>query len=57
MLENHFTSDGREQVGLSIETYRFEENGDLNIRTFYKVPRHNEAELGEMFQTYLPDNG
>ncbi len=57
LLENHFTSDGRDQIGLSIETYRFEENGDLVIRTYYKVPRHSEAELGEMFKTYLPDNG
>lgn len=57
LLENHFTSDGREQIGLSIETYRFEDNGDVTIRTFYKVPRHTEAEMGELFQTYLPQNG
>ena len=57
LLENHFTSDGRDQIGLSIETYRFEENGDLTIRTYYKVPKHDEAEMGEMFQTYLPENG
>jgi hypothetical protein len=57
LLENHFTSDGREQIGLSIETYRFEENGDLVIRTYYKVPRHSEAEIGQIFQTYLPDRG
>ncbi len=57
LLENHFTSDGREQIGLSIETYRFEENGDVSIRTFYKVPRHSQQELGELFQTYLPENG
>jgi hypothetical protein len=57
LLENHFTSDGREQVGLSIETYRFEDNGDVTIRTYYKVPRHSQAEIGELFQTYLPDDG
>ena len=57
LLENRFTSGGREQVGLSIETYRFEENGDVAIRTYYKVPRHSDAEMGELFQTYLPENG
>jgi len=56
LLENRFTSGGREQLGLSIETYRFEENGDVNIRTYYKVPRHSDAEMGELFQTYLPEN-
>ena len=57
LLENHFTSGGRDQIGLSIETYRFEENGDLTIRTYYKVPKHDEAEIGEIFQTYLPEEG
>ena len=57
LLENRFTSGGREQVGYSIETYRFEANGDVNIRTYYKVPQHSEAEMGELFQTYLPDDG
>jgi len=57
LLENHFHSGGRDQIGLSIETYRFEDNGDLTIRTYYKVPRHSEAEIGELFQTYLPGNG
>ena len=57
LLENHFHSNGRDQIGLSIETYRFEQNGDLTIRTYYKVPHHDEQEIGEMFQTYLPENG
>lgn len=57
LLENHFTSGGRDQIGLSIETYRFEDNGDVTIRTYYKVPRHSEAEIGQLFQTYLPENG
>ena len=57
LLENHFSSGGRDQIGLSIETYRFEENGDVTIRTYYKVPRHSNAEIGKLFQTYLPENG
>ncbi|MCS5636884.1 MAG: hypothetical protein NZ990_10225 [Myxococcota bacterium] len=57
LLENRFTSGGRDRVGKSIETYRFEESGDVTIRTYYKVPQHSEAEMGELFQTYLPENG
>jgi len=55
-LENHITADGRTFVGHSIETYRFEENGDVSIRTYYRVPRRTPDELGRMFQTYLPES-
>jgi hypothetical protein len=41
-------------VGLSIETYRFEADGSVVIRTYYRVPARTDGELGEMFQTYLP---
>ena len=54
VLENHITTDGSTEVHLSIETFRFEENGDVVIRTWYKVPRPDDSELGEMFETYLP---
>ena len=54
-LENHITADGRSFVGHSIETYRFEANGDVVIRTYYRVPRRTQDELGRMFQTYLPE--
>ena len=57
LLENHIETEKGKIVGLSIETYRFEANGDVNIRTYYKVPQHSEAEMGELFQTYLPDDG
>lgn len=54
LLENHITTDGNSFVGLSIETYRFEEDGSVVIRTYYKVPPRTKDELGQMFQTYLP---
>ena len=54
-LENHISADGRSFVGHSIETYRFEPNGDVLIRTYYQVPAHDDGSLGELFKTYLPD--
>jgi hypothetical protein len=48
--------DGRSFVGHSIETYRFEPNGDVVIRTYYRVPRRTPDELGRMFQAYLPES-
>lgn len=55
LLENYITTDGREFVGHSIETYRFEEDGSVVIRTYYKVPARTEDELGTIFQEYLPE--
>lgn len=54
LMENHTTVKGRKVIGLSIETYRFEEDGSVAIRTFYKVPTHADPVYGEMFQAYLP---
>ena len=55
LLENHLTTDGRTTVAFSIETYRFEPDGSVLIRTYYRVPARTNDELGEMFQTYLPE--
>ena len=55
LLENHITVDGRTFAGLSIETYRFEPDGSVVIRTYYRVPARADDELGEMFDTYLPE--
>jgi hypothetical protein len=55
LLENHITADGRTTVGLSIETYRFEPDGSVVIRTYYRVPARSDGELGRIFQTYLPE--
>jgi hypothetical protein len=53
-LENSITADGQTHAALSIETYRFEPDGSVVIRTYYKVPERTKDELGQMFQTYLP---
>ena len=55
-LENHITRDGETYIGYSIETYRFEEDGSVAIRTYYDVPARTDDELGEAFKTYLPEN-
>ena len=57
LLENRITTDGETALATSIETYRFEEDGSVTIRTWYRVPERDESELGEMFQTYLPEEG
>jgi hypothetical protein len=58
LLENHIeTKGGRPRVGLSIETYRFEPDGSVVIRTYYRVPTHGDEDLGEHYQQYLPDDG
>jgi hypothetical protein len=54
-LENSITADGKTHSALSIETYRFEPDGSVVIRTYYKVPERTRDELGQMFQTYLPE--
>jgi len=55
VLENQITTDGNTFVGRSIETFQFAEDGSVLIRTWYDVPERKPNELGEMFQTYLPE--
>jgi hypothetical protein len=57
LLENHITTNGETQIGYSIETYRFEPDGSVVIRTYYRVPARTDDELGEMFKEYLPLDG
>ena len=56
LMENHTTVNGRTVVARSIETYRFEADGSVVIRTYYRVPTHADPVFGQMFQTYLPGN-
>ncbi len=56
LLENHITAGSKTMVGLSIETYRFEPDGSVVIRTYYKVPDRTNDELGDMFKEYLPED-
>lgn len=54
VMENHLSVDGTTKVLRSIETYRFEPDGSVVIRTYYDVPPPTKTELGELFDTYLP---
>ena len=56
LLENHFEGANGPQVEYSIETYRFGEDGSVHIRTYYRVPSHDNDNLGDIFKQYLPDN-
>jgi len=53
VMENHTPANAR--VFRSIETFRFEPDGGVVIRTFYVVPPASDATLGGLFQAYLPD--
>ena len=55
-LVNHFEGTDGSQVQYSLETYQFGENGSVDIRTYYRVPAHDNENLGDIFQTYLPEN-
>jgi hypothetical protein len=56
LLENHFEGPDGHQVQYSIETYRFGEDGSVTVRTYYRVPTHENPAIGDIFKTYLPDN-
>jgi hypothetical protein len=56
LMENHATVDGKHAVHKSIETYRFEPDGSVVIRTYYDVPGQS-APLGKIFDEYLPGHG
>ncbi len=56
LLENHFDGPDGHQVQYSIETYRFGDDGSVMVRTYYRVPTHDNASLGDIFQQYLPEN-
>jgi hypothetical protein len=53
VMENHFTVDGRVIVMRSIESFRFEPDGSVWIRTYYDVPK-SDSPLGRFFSKYLP---
>jgi len=55
-LENHFEGPDGAQLQYSLETYRFGDDNSVAIRTYYRVPNHANANLGDVFKAYLPDN-
>jgi len=57
VMENTFTNDGETQVMRSIEVYRFDDDGAVEIRTHYDVPDATDPVAGELFSEYLPGEG
>jgi hypothetical protein len=55
-LENHFEGPDGPQLQYSIETYRFGDDSSVDIRTYYRVPAHDNENIGDIFQSYLPEN-
>jgi hypothetical protein len=55
-LENHFEGPDGPKLQYSLETYLFGDDGSVNIRTYYRVPTHNDKHIGDIFEVYLPDN-
>ncbi|MCB1675364.1 MAG: hypothetical protein KDI01_03690 [Halioglobus sp.] len=56
IMHNNITSSGKTFVVPSIETFVFEPDGSLVIRTWYDVPRNAGGELGASMHTYLPNS-
>jgi hypothetical protein len=55
VMENIFSKDGKKEHMLSIEVYRFGEDGSVEIRTHYDVPEASNPVSGDLFTAYLPD--
>ena len=55
-LENHFAGLDGPRMQYSLETYQFGEDGSVAIRTYYRVPAHDDRHLGSIFRKYLPAN-
>lgn len=55
-LENHVGELDGGHVEYSIETYRFEEDGSVVVRTYYRVPPHQDKALGDIFKQYQPEH-
>ena len=53
VMHNHFRIGGEEVLMRSIETFRFDADGSVLLRTWYDVPGP-DSPLGKLFATYLP---
>ncbi|MEM1111853.1 MAG: hypothetical protein AAGI11_08090 [Pseudomonadota bacterium] len=54
VMENTFTKDGETSVLRSVEVFKFDEQGSVEIYTYYDVPDEQDEVKGELFATYLP---
>ena len=56
LLENHIGRLDSGQIEYSIETYRFDDDGSVTVRTYYRVPTHQDKALGDIFKEYQPQH-
>ena len=54
VMENRVEKDDKVDILLSIENYRFGDDGSVEIRTHYDIPDASNEVSGELFQKYLP---
>ncbi len=54
LMRNHTVVDGEAHVMLSIDNYRFGDDGSVEVRTWYDPPTDADDEIGDVFRTYLP---
>ena len=57
VMTNIFTKDGEGHRMKSIEVYRFDGDGNVEIRTHYDVPEASHPVAGDLFAEYLPEAG
>lgn len=55
-MHNIITSSGKTGVAKSLETFQFEPDGSLQIRTWYDVSGARSGEIGASMRKYLPDS-
>ncbi len=55
-MHNIITSSGKTRTAKSLETYHFEPDGSLQIRTWYDVSGARSGEIGASMRKYLPDS-
>ena len=56
VMENNFRVDGQVILLRSIETFVFDADGTVAIKTYYDVPKP-DSPLGRWFSVYLPGHG
>lgn len=53
-LESHIDSEHGKSTQYSIESYRFNDDGSVFVRSWYRVPSHQNKDLGDAFKVYQP---
>ena len=54
VMQNHFERHGKQTYANSIETYQFGADGSMEIRSYYVIPSHDDAAMGDIYKVYQP---